>query len=213
MAMTHYYDGGVPGSTLRWEVGRNEQGSETLAHEVSEGSKASCRLISADALWRVVEALLRLGRYVQTVQMDNRHQVHIRPAEPGDADQVWPLARDFATAFDPQREAFDVTWRRLGESSGTLVAVAESGQEVVGYLLANCHVTFLANGPVAWVEEVMVQETHRRSGIGQKLMNYAESWARESGAAHVALASRRAGTFYLALGYEDSAVFFKKTLS
>lgn len=83
----------------------------------------------------------------------------------------------------------------------------------MGYLLANCHLTFLANGPVVWVEEVMVHESHRRSGIGQQLMSYAESWARENGAAYVALASRRAGSFYRALGYEDSAVFFKKTLS
>lgn len=147
------------------------------------------------------------------MQVYDGQQLVIRPAEPRDVDQVWPLARDFATSFVPQRKAFDVTWRKLSESSGTLVAVAESGQKVVGYLLANCHLTFLANGPVAWVEEVMVHENHRMSGIGQKLMSYAESWARESGAAYVALASRRAGSFYLALGYEDSAAFFKKTLS
>jgi hypothetical protein len=44
-------------------------------------------------------------------------------------------------------------------------------------------------------------------------MGYAERWARASGAAYLALASRRAGPFYLALGYEDSAVFFRKTLA
>jgi len=33
------------------------------------------------------------------------------------------------------------------------------------------------------------------------------------GAAYLALASRRAGLFYLALGYEDSAVFYKKALA
>jgi len=83
----------------------------------------------------------------------------------------------------------------------------------VGYLLANCHLTFLADGPVAWVEEVTVDEGHRRSGVGRELMGFAENWARESGPAYHALASRRAGPFYLALGYEDSAVFFKKTLA
>lgn len=31
-------------------------------------------------------------------------------------------------------------------------------------------------------------------------------------AGYVSLASRRAGDFYRALGYEDSAVFFRKTL-
>lgn len=145
--------------------------------------------------------------------MPDSENVQVRPAESRDADRVWPLVRDFATSFVPQRDTFDLTWQSLSESTGTLVAVAESGRKVVGYLLAHRHLTFLANGPVAWVEEVMVQETHRRSGIGQQLMVYAESWARENGAAYVALASRRAGPFYLALDYEDSAVFFKKTLS
>jgi len=141
-------------------------------------------------------------------------RVLVRPARPEDADHVWPLARDFATSFAPERGAFDATWLRLGGAPGTLVAVAESaGTDVVGYLLAHHHLTFLANGPVAWVEEVMVDEGHRRTGVGRELMGYAESWARERGAAYLALASRRAGPFYGALGYDDSAVFYKKSLT
>jgi GNAT superfamily N-acetyltransferase len=140
-------------------------------------------------------------------------QVLVRPARPEDADQVWPLARDFATSFTPEREAFDATWQSLGGGLGELVAVAESSdRKVVGYLLANHHLTFLANGPVAWVEEVMVDERYRRTGVGRELMSYAENWARESSAAYLALASRRAGPFYCALGYDDSAVFYKRTL-
>lgn len=126
---------------------------------------------------------------------------------------MWPLVRDFATSFTPERHAFEATWQRLQAESTALVAIAEaSDRSIIGYLLANSHSTFLANGPVAWVEEVMVAENHRRSGVGRELMDYAERWARDSGAAYLALASRRAGPFYLALGYEDSAVFYKKTL-
>jgi GNAT superfamily N-acetyltransferase len=83
---------------------------------------------------------------------------------------------------------------------------------IVGYLLASSHLTFLANGPVVWVEEVMVDWPARGSGVGRQLMDAAETWARDQGAAYVSLASRRAGEFYLALGYEESATFFKKTL-
>ncbi|HWH96828.1 MAG TPA: GNAT family N-acetyltransferase, partial [Pseudolysinimonas sp.] len=83
---------------------------------------------------------------------------------------------------------------------------------VAGYLLASAHLTFLANGPVVWVEEVMVGDGCRRSGVGTRLMAAAEAWAHEQGAAYVSLASRRAAAFYLALGYEDSAVFFKRRL-
>ena len=137
----------------------------------------------------------------------------IRPARLEDGEQVWPLAQAFATSFTPERTAFDATWKQLVDVPGTLLLVAETADdEIVGYLLGNSHLTFLANGPVAWVEELMVAESQRQSGIGRLLMEHAEQWAASTGAAYLALASRRAGPFYLALGYEDSAVFFKKTL-
>jgi GNAT superfamily N-acetyltransferase len=138
----------------------------------------------------------------------------IRPAVPDDADGIWRLVEDFAPTFRPEREAFDLTFRSLAEASQTLVLVAEQGSgSVVGYLLAHCRATFLANGPVAWVEEIMVAEPARRKGVGQALMNDVESWAKSRGAAYVSLASRRAGDFYLSLEYEDAATFFKKPLN
>ncbi|HEY1675476.1 MAG TPA: GNAT family N-acetyltransferase [Streptosporangiaceae bacterium] len=89
---------------------------------------------------------------------------------------------------------------------------APSG-EVVGYLLATSHPAFHANGLVAWVEEVMVAEPARGTGVGRQLMAAAEARARRRGARYVALATRRAAPFYQALGYEDSAVYFKKPLT
>jgi GNAT superfamily N-acetyltransferase len=138
----------------------------------------------------------------------------VRPALVTDRDAVWPLARDFATSFQPRRDAFDASYAALLDAHHTLVLVAERPPVgVVGYLLASTHLTFLANGPVAWVEEVMVDDRARRGGVGRALMATAELWARDAGAAYIALASRRAGEFYLALGYEDSAVFYKRTFA
>ena len=142
-----------------------------------------------------------------------KSQELIRPARPDDAERVWPLVREFATSFTPERTAFDTTYQQLMASADTLLLVAESlDGDVVGYVLGTSHPTFFANGPVAWVEELMVEPHHRRSGIGRQLMEQAEAWARSTGAAYLALATRRAGPFYLALGYEDSAVFYKRTL-
>jgi hypothetical protein len=42
-------------------------------------------------------------------------------------------------------------------------------------------------------------------------MGSAETWARRIPTAYVALASRRAGDFYLNVGYEESATYFRKT--
>ena len=138
----------------------------------------------------------------------------IRPARIDDDEGVWPLAREFATSLRPGRAAFDATWPQLVGARHTLLLVAEMPEHgIVGYLLGNSHLTFLANGPVAWVEELMVDGQTRRSGVGRHLMEHAEQWARSIGAAYLALASRRAGPFYLTLDYEDSATFYKKTLT
>jgi GNAT superfamily N-acetyltransferase len=134
----------------------------------------------------------------------------IRPATTADAGAIWQLVRDFATSFTPDRDAFADILPALVGRADVLVLVAESRGDVVGYLLAALHPTFFANGPVAGVQEVMVALEHRRLGIGAALMAEAEKWADARGAGYLSLASRRAGDFYLALGYEDSATFYKK---
>ncbi|HWV76712.1 MAG TPA: N-acetyltransferase, partial [Isoptericola sp.] len=138
-----------------------------------------------------------------------------RSARADDADALWPLARDFATSFRPRREAFDQTLGALLGRDDTLLAVVTdpaTDDPPLGYLLASVHLTFLANGPVCWVEEVMVVPAHRRRGLGAALMAHAERWATERGAAYVSLASRRAGGFYESLGYDASATFYRRDL-
>jgi GNAT superfamily N-acetyltransferase len=151
-------------------------------------------------------------------------RIRVRPAGPGDRDQVWPLARDLATSYQVERAAFAQSFASLLADATALVLVAETGGadaggdpagggEVVGYLLATSHPAFHANGPVAWVEEVMVAARARGTGVGRQLMAAGEDWARARGAAYVALATRRAAPFYQALGYNDSATYFKKPLA
>src|SRR5881227_558694 len=125
----------------------------------------------------------------------------VRPARAEDAEGLWPLARDFATSFTPTRAAFDTTLPLLLARDDTLLLVAPAGGDVTaGYLLASTHLTFLADGPVAWVKELMVRADRRGQGIGTALMDGVEDWAWARGAAYVALASRRAGDFSLARG-------------
>jgi GNAT superfamily N-acetyltransferase len=89
------------------------------------------------------------------------------------------------------------------------VAAASDG-ELVGYLLGFRHLTFYANGPVGWVEEILVRSGRRESGIGRALMTAFEDWAATGNCALVALATRRAKPFYLAIGYQESATYLRK---
>jgi hypothetical protein len=43
-------------------------------------------------------------------------------------------------------------------------------------------------------------------------MRVYEEWAAEHGCARVAVATRRAGAFYQACGYDDSALYLRKEL-
>jgi ribosomal protein S18 acetylase RimI-like enzyme len=57
----------------------------------------------------------------------------------------------------------------------------------------------------AHVEAIVVDEHHRRAGIGTALMNAAAAWARERGAEEIVLTvwagNAAAEAFYLRLGY------------
>ena len=134
----------------------------------------------------------------------------IRAATPDDADAIWPLTAAFAESFTPERAAFERAIENLLGRDDTFFAVALSGDQVVGYVLASTHHTLFANAPVVWVEELMVDEEARLGRIGRTLMDAVEVWAFALNAAYVSLATRRAADFYRAIGYEESATFFRK---
>ncbi|MGD0699871.1 MAG: GNAT family N-acetyltransferase [Trebonia sp.] len=139
-------------------------------------------------------------------------QVQIRQAGQADAGAIALLAGELGQSFAVSRERFDLTYPRLVTAADACLLLAADGDQCVGYLLGFRHLTFYANGPVGWVEEVLVRGEHRGSGIGRALMSAFERWAAQQGCALVALATRRAAPFYRALGYEDSAVYFRKML-
>jgi GNAT superfamily N-acetyltransferase len=137
----------------------------------------------------------------------------VRQAVPEDRAAVFRLVAQFATSFVPQQAAFEATFERLLAKEDACLLVVVHEEIIIGYCLGFDHDTFYANGPVAWVEEITVQETFRRSGIGQQLMTAFEAWAAARGSTLVALATRRAAAFYTALGYEESAIYFRKILT
>ena len=67
----------------------------------------------------------------------------------------------------------------------------------------------------AHVEIIVVDEAHRREGIGASLMNEASRWARGRGAVEVVLTvwtdNREAERFYASLGYEPIARVLRRS--
>jgi GNAT superfamily N-acetyltransferase len=137
----------------------------------------------------------------------------IRPAEADDLDDVAALAAELALSFEFDPERFRVSYPALLAADGACLLLAVNGQQSIGYLLGFRHLTFYANGYVGWVEEVVVRGQHRGQGVGAALMNAFEQWATARDCTLVALATRRAAPFYEALGYEESATYFRKVLA
>jgi len=138
-------------------------------------------------------------------------QAQIRPAEKRDRDSVFELATAFATKLVPHRPAFDVTFARVLDADGSCLLVAEDVESgLVGYLLGFEHAAFYADGPIGWVEEVMVDEAFRRSGLGRVLIATFDDWCRGRGARFISLATSRAPEFYEAIGFAPTATYFRR---
>ena len=136
----------------------------------------------------------------------------IRRAAPSDSGALFDLTREFATSFEPQVEAFEKSFDYLLKQDDALLLVVVDADQLLGYLLGFDHHALYANGRVSWVEEIMVRHDRRRRGVGRDLMLHFEQWAAARGSRLVALATRRAAQFYTSIGYQESAVYFRKLL-
>ena len=140
-------------------------------------------------------------------------RARVRSALGADVGAVASLAAELAQSFAFSREQFDLSYPALLASADACLLVAAEGDDCLGYVLGFRHLTFYANGPVGWVEEIVVTQQYRGRGLGRALMSAFESWAAARDCVLVALATRRAAPFYLALGYAESATYLRKILT
>ncbi len=92
--------------------------------------------------------------------------------------------------------------------------VAEENGEVVGSLELIIIPNLSHKGlPWALVENVIVDEASRRTGIGRMMMEYAVSQARSNGCYRISLSSnnhrKEAHKFYESLGFQGTSIGFR----
>jgi GNAT superfamily N-acetyltransferase len=83
-------------------------------------------------------------------------------------------------------------------------------RRLVGYVSGYCHATFYTGGVTAWVDELLVLEPIRGSGIGRQLMDAFEQWAKDRESVLVSLATRGAAAFHEHRGYTSKAGYYKE---
>ena len=137
-------------------------------------------------------------------------QMTIRPSLPSDADTVFLHLGKFATSYKPVRSDVDTNYPIVLGSDGSDLLVVEQGVgRVVGYILASDLPTLFANGVVTEFLELYMDEQERGKGMGRALVKWAVARAEERGVVEVTVSTRRARSFYLNLGFELTAEYFK----
>ncbi len=121
-----------------------------------------------------------------------------------------PAEGDKQPEADDYRKVFD----RISGYPGMELVVAEEDGQVIGSLEILVVPNLSHKGlPWALVENVIVEETRRRSGVGRALMTYAINRAKAAGCYRITLSSNNnrqdAHRFYEAIGLKSSSAGFR----
>jgi aminoglycoside 6'-N-acetyltransferase I len=157
-----------------------------------------------------------------------RPEIHIRHAEPADADQwqalrsaLWPEEEPAVLAADVTR-FFATSTRGPGTMPEAVLVAAEAGRSpsLVGFaeLSRRAYAEGCVTSPVGFLEGWYVTPGHRRQGIGRALVAAAEAWAMAKGCREFASDAPAENTVsaaaHHALGFDEVVILrcFRKSL-
>jgi PhnO protein len=140
--------------------------------------------------------------------------IHVRDAQPGDAPHVVRLITDLARA---DGENSPITERYVSQylsASGSRLLVAEVEGQVVGLLSYSVRPNLYHAADSGLIEELIVAEDRRGSGIGSALLAEALRRLESTGCAEVSVSTMPdndgAQRFYRSHGLIEEAVFLEK---
>ncbi len=135
----------------------------------------------------------------------------MRKATEADHDRVLELVSKLGHVFEVDPDKFSQSYHfAIHDSDRTLVHVAEAGGEVVGYCLTTISPLLYSNGPSAQLQEIVVDEAKRISGVGTALVRAVEAECEARSVTQLTVAARRAGGFYDRLGYSQQAEYMRR---
>ena len=144
--------------------------------------------------------------------------MHIREVAPGDATE-WAWRRAELWSEDHEREIAE--FFAGSRAACEMVYVIDRGNGRIGgfiELSTRSYAEGCTTSPVAYVEGWYVDADLRRSGVGRKLMEAAESWGREGGHSELAsdcgIENEVSFLAHTAIGFEetDRIICFRKEL-
>ncbi|MFM9912897.1 MAG: GNAT family N-acetyltransferase [Methylophilaceae bacterium] len=99
----------------------------------------------------------------------------------------------------------------LAEPSRGVIKVARNASDVaVGMVSAQLVISTAQGAPSAWIEDMVIRQEYRQSGIGRRLLDAALAWAKAQGASRAQLlvdvTNDSALGYYRHLGWEDTSL-------
>jgi GNAT superfamily N-acetyltransferase len=141
-------------------------------------------------------------------------ELTIRDARRGDARALAALVGQLGYPCSIEEVARRV--ERIGESEADRLVVAELKGEIVGLASLHTSLSIEYDQPAAKLSAIVVDERHRRRGIGEALVAEMEAEAYRRGCCLIFLttAERRtdAHAFYRRIGFEETGRRFAKWL-
>ncbi len=103
--------------------------------------------------------------------------------------ELFSIEADFT--IDPIRQRRGLHLFLDGCGKHRCMRVAETGGRVVGMCTAQTVISTAEGAITAWIEDLVVDETYRRQGIGCRLIRSVEAWARARGIRRLQLLADR----------------------
>jgi N-acetylglutamate synthase-like GNAT family acetyltransferase len=139
------------------------------------------------------------------------NEVIVRPATAADHDRVLELVGKLGHVFEVDPAKFSESFAFvIADKDRSVALVAEAEGEVVGYCLTTVSPLLYSNGPSAQLQEIVVDDEARVSGVGTALVRAVEAECERQGVTQLTVASRRAGGFYDRLGYSQQAEYMRR---
>lgn len=143
-------------------------------------------------------------------------KILIREAEPADIFALTELMNElgYDTTMDEMKTRFD----NIQNNKDYKTFIATDDTEILGMVGLSKNYSYEQNGIYARVLALVTRSMFRQKGIGKKLMDVAETWAREIGANKILLncGNREeraiAQLFYKKIGYQIKSSGFVKKL-
>lgn len=142
--------------------------------------------------------------------------IRVRRGQIEDEKALYRLARQYQTGREAITSAeFQIALDnvlRYRPSETNVLFVAESDGAVVGYSLLTVSRLLHAPGLTAHLQEIVVDEDHRRHGIGDRLMQANEHYCMGRGVRQLSAVTSRMGSFYNHRDFEPIGQHYRKIL-